>query len=141
MKIKNLTQALLNLYPNAIFSVESEDYGKLTIDIKKPTFKELEAESGRIDIENINLERKAEINTETDKEIFKIIGADDKFKALIKQSNLQDEVMRIFALKMIKGKFPAGGEARIKEIGEIQERIAAVVKSGKILKGVLNAKS
>ena len=81
--------------------------------------------------------QKAEINTNTEQAIFDLLSVDTKEKALITQANMQGEATRIIAHKTIGGKYPAGGEARLKELGEMQAKIKAFIKQGREAKAKL----
>jgi hypothetical protein len=81
--------------------------------------------------------KKAEINSLTEARIFEILGVQNKEKALIEQANMQSEATRIVASKTIAGRYPAGGEARLQELGAMQEQIAAAIAKGKEAKAKL----
>ena len=83
------------------------------------------------------IEKRAEINTNTEQAIFDLLSVDTKEKALITQANMQGEATRIIAHKTIGGKYPAGGEQRLKELGEMQAKIKAFIKQGREAKAKL----
>jgi hypothetical protein len=130
-------QAILNLAPNALLSVDYGEDGKEDIitwdspDIPQPSDAAIDAEIKRMSLEASTQAEKTRINQHTEAEIFSVLGAEDKMGSIIAQLNVMGEAIRMVGYKVITGEHLPDAIETLTAINNQQEKLKALIKAGR----------